>query len=302
MVKMMSSLESNTPENDELKTVDEPNADEPSADRSSASTDAANVDSANADAANVDGANAGDSKKFDHATIYKFVGLIAFFILMGIVIVCAWPYIADVFQEGGVERVTTQVREAGVGGVFILLAFQFLQIVVAFVPGEVVQMAAGIIYGPWWGALIIWIGCIVSSAFVFILVHKLGAPFVQAMVPKKYMDKLRKFEASSKFNIIVFVLFLIPGMPKDIFTYITPLSHMRLGSFLALTNIARIPGIVVSTYAADGLVDGRIWESAIIFLVLAAISVLALLFYNRIIDALGKRTGKEFHSLDDLDD
>ena len=162
-------------------------------------------------------------------------------------------------------------------------------------------MAAGIIYGPWWGALIILIGCIISSAFVFMLVHKLGAPFVQAMVPKKYMDKLRKFESSQKFNIIVFVLFLIPGMPKDVFTYITPLSHMRLGTFLALTNTARIPGIVVSTYAADGLVEGRIWESIVIFLILAAISGLALLFYNKIINAIEKKTGRNLPSLDDLD-
>ncbi len=183
-----------------------------------------------------------ESRKIDQATIYKFVGLIVFFVLMGVVIALIWPYISEVFEEGGLERVTTRVRDAGIGGVFILLAFQFLQIVVAFIPGEVVQMAAGIIYGPWWGALIILIGCIISSAFVFMLVHKLGAPFVQAMVPKKYMDKLRKFESSQKFNIIVFVLFLIPGMPKDVFTYITPLSHMRLGTFLALTNTARIPG------------------------------------------------------------
>lgn len=241
-------------------------------------------------------------RKMDQATIYKFIGLIVFFVLMGVVIACIWPYISEVFEEGGLERVTDQVRNAGVGGVFILLAFQFLQIVVAFIPGEVVQMAAGIIYGPWWGALIILIGCIVSSAFVFMLVHKLGAPFVQAMVPKKYMEKLRKFETSKKFNVIVFVLFLIPGMPKDVFTYITPLSHMRLGTFLALTNTARIPGIVVSTYAANGLVEGRIWESIIIFLVLATISVLALVFYNKIINALEKKTGKDFHSLEDLDE
>ena len=58
------------------------------------------------------------------------------------------------------------------------------------------------------------------------LVHKLGAPFVQAMVPEKYMGKFREWETSEKFNVIVFILFLIPGLPKDVFTYITPLTHM----------------------------------------------------------------------------
>lgn len=197
---------------------------------------------------------------------------------------------------------TTEVRNAGWQGVFIILALQFLQVVVAFIPGEVVQIAAGMIYGPWLGALIIWIGCVVSSSFIFLLVRKLGAPFVQSMVPEKYMRKFHDFEASRKFNIIVFILFLIPGMPKDVFTYITPLSKMRFTTFLLITNAARIPGIVVSTYAADGLVDGRIWQSVILFLALAAVAVAALLLYNKIIEAIDKKTGKQHHVLTDLDD
>ncbi len=249
-----------------------------------------------------DAADSASSKpKMDNATIFIFVGLIVFFILMGVVIYLIWPYLADLFEEGGLERVTSEVRNAGWAGVFILLAFQFLQIVVAFIPGEVVQMAAGIIYGPWWGALIILIGCIISSAFIFGIVHKLGAPFVQAMVSQKYMSKLRHFESSPKFNTIVFILFLIPGMPKDVFTYILPLSHMRLRTFVILTNTARIPGIVVSTYAANGLIEGRIWESIIIFLVLAAIAGLALLLTNRFMNKIEEKTGKDLPTLDDLD-
>lgn len=232
------------------------------------------------------------SKRVSSADAFKFAGLIAFFVVIVIVIVALWPYIGMIFEEGGVQRLTDDVRNAGWGGVGILLAVQFLQIVVAFIPGEVVQMAAGIIYGPWWGALIVLIGCVISSAFIFVLVHKLGAPFVRDMVPAKYMDKFHKFEESDKFHIILFILFLIPGMPKDVFTYITPLSSIKLGPFLAITNIARIPGIVVSTYAADGLMEGRVWESAAIFVILAVVAGLALLFYNKIIDALHKTSKK----------
>lgn len=247
-------------------------------------------------------ASAPDPKpKMDHATIFKFIGLVVFFVLMGVVIVLVWPYISEIFEPGGAERVIEDVRNAGWSGVFILLAFQFLQIVVAFIPGEVVQMAAGIIYGPWIGGAIILIGCIVSSAFIFAVVHKLGAPFVQAMVPVKYMEKLRHFESSPKFNTIIFILFLIPGMPKDVLTYIIPLSHMNLRTFVILTNVARIPGIVVSTYAADGLVEGRIWQSIVIFLILAAIAGLALLITNKFMNRVEKDTGKELPTLDDLD-
>lgn len=216
------------------------------------------------------------------ADIFKFVGLIAFFVIMIIVVVAIWPMIHELFEPGGVERVTADIRNAGPAGFLILLAIQFLQIVVAFIPGEVVQVAAGMIYGPWGGALIIWVGCIISSAFIFVLVHKLGAPFVQAMVPEKYMGKFREWETSEKFNVIVFILFLIPGLPKDVFTYLTPLTHMSMRNFVLISNFARIPGIVLSTYAASGLVSGNIVESVIIFGVTAAVAVVALLVYSRV--------------------
>lgn len=217
----------------------------------------------------------------DSANIFKFAGLIAFFAVMVIIVVLVWPYIGELFEPGGLERMLHDIREAGAVGFLLVLAIQFLQIVVAFIPGEVVQVAAGMIYGPWVGALIIWLGCVVSSAFIFLLVNKLGAPFVRAMVPEKYMGKFREWETSEKFNVIVFILFLIPGLPKDVFTYITPLTHMSMRNFVLISNFARIPGIVLSTYAASGLVSGNIAESVVIFAATAIIAIVALVVYSR---------------------
>ena len=226
------------------------------------------------------------------ADIFKLVGLGLFFVLMAGVCVLVAPWISELSEPGGLQRVLEDVRNAGVGGVFILLAFQFLQIVVAFIPGEVVQIAAGMMYGPWIGALLILLGCVLSSAFIFVLVHKLGAPFVQNMVPSKYLDKFRKFEDTGKLNIIVFVLFLIPAMPKDVFTYLVPLTDMNMRTFLLLSNIGRIPGILVSTYAADKLIEGRFAESAIIFGAAAIIAILGVLFRERIMKLLESHSRK----------
>lgn len=214
------------------------------------------------------------------SNIFKLVGLLAFFVLMGVAVALLWPLMHEIFEPGGVERVTEQVREAGPAGFLILLGIQFVQVVVAFIPGEVVQVAAGLIYGPWLGGAIILLGCVISSTVIFLLVHRLGAPFVQAMVPEKYMDKVKAFEESPKLNVIVFVLFLVPGLPKDVFTYLVPLTHMKLHTFVILSNLARIPGIVISTYAASGLANGDYAQSAIMFAVLAAIAVAALVGYT----------------------
>lgn len=231
--------------------------------------------------------------KMEKADIFKFVGLIAFFAIMVLIVVMLWPYFHELFEPGGLDRIINDVRGAGPVGFLILLGLQFLQIVVAFIPGEVVQIAAGLLYGPWIGALVILAGCVFSSAFIFALVHKLGAPFVQSMVPVQYLEKFRKFEKTGKLNIIVFILFLIPGLPKDVFTYLVPLTDMRMRTFLLLSNVGRIPGIVVSTYAADGLADGRLMESAIIFAVAAVIAVLGIVFRERIMKMLEKHSHKD---------
>ena len=223
-------------------------------------------------------------REMTRGDIFKFGGLIAFFALMVIVVILIWPYIHEAFEPGGLSRVIDDVRNAGPLGILILLAMQFMQIVVAFIPGEVVQMAAGMMYGPWLGAAVILLGCIISSAFVFAVVHRLGAPFVRDMVPTKYLDKFNAFEESGKLSIVVFILFLIPAMPKDTFTYLVPLTNMRMRDFLILSNVGRIPGIVISTYAANGLVDGNITQSIIIFAVVAVIAIVAIVFRDKIMN------------------
>ena len=223
-------------------------------------------------------------REMTRGDIFKFGGLIAFLALMVVIMVLLWPYIHEVFEPGGLSRVIDDVRNAGPLGFLILLVMQFMQIVVAFIPGEVVQMAAGMMYGPWLGAAVILLGCIISSAFVFVVVHRLGAPFVQDMVPTKYLDKFRAFEESGKLSIVVFILFLIPAMPKDTFTYLVPLTNMRMRDFLILSNVGRIPGIVISTYAANGLVDGNITQSIIIFAVVAVIAIVAIVFRDKIMN------------------
>lgn len=223
------------------------------------------------------------------ADLFKFGGLIAFFVLMAVVCVAIAPLILELTEPGGVERVVQDVRNAGPGGVLILLGMQFLQVVVAFIPGEVVQVAAGMMYGPWGGAAVVLVGCVISSAFVFFIVHKLGAPFVRAMIPEKWMGKLEDFEGTDKLDVMVFVLFLIPGLPKDVFTYLVPLTDMSMRNYLVLSTVGRIPGILMSTLAADGLMEGDIMRSVLLFLVAAGIAALAIVFHEKIMHAFAKK-------------
>lgn len=225
------------------------------------------------------------------ADLFKLGGLAAFFVLMAVLCVLIAPWIAEITEPDGLDRLVNDVRNAGVGGVFILLAFQFLQIVVAFIPGEVVQIAAGMMYGPWLGAVVIIAGAVFSSALIFVVVHKLGAPFVRAMIPEKWMGKLEAFEGSEKLDVMVFILFLIPGMPKDVFTYLVPLTNMSMRNFLVLSNVGRIPGVLITTFGADSLMAGDYTQSIILFAIAAAIAILAMWQHERILRGAARFKG-----------
>lgn len=217
------------------------------------------------------------------ADFVKFFGLIAFIVITVGLAVALWPMLSSTFEEGGVDACVAQIRDAGPWGVFILLAIQVLQVIVAFIPGEIVQAAAGVMYGPWIATLILLVGAALASSTVYALASKLGRPFVKRMIPDKYIGKLDSFEKSGKMDAMVFVLFLIPAMPKDVLTYIVPLTNMRASSFIAITTVARAPGILMTTYLASGLVDGNFGLVAILVAVIVLLCLVCIVFRDNIV-------------------
>ena len=174
------------------------------------------------------------------------------------------------------QGVVTHVQGMGARGVFVLLGMQVLQVIVTFIPGELVQMAAGLMYGPWLGTLIILVGCVLAGALIFVLVRRLGAPFVRDMVGEEHTEKFREFEKTGKLDLIVFILFLIPGLPKDTFAYLVPLTDMPMGRYLFLTTVGRIPGVFVSCFAAADISRGNYTRAVILFVIGAAIALVGV--------------------------
>ena len=224
------------------------------------------------------------SREFATSDLIKMGGLVAFFLVLLLIVALAWPTVSAIFEEGGLELLIQRMHEAGPLGVLILLGLQLLQIIVAFIPGEVVQVAAGMLYGPFGGTAVILVGVVLASSLVFQLVHVLGAPFVRSMVSDDFLDKFRAFEKSGKLNVIVFILFLIPGLPKDVFTYIVGLTDMKLGTFILLSTLGRTPGVFVSSYAASSIMEGDYTTSAIMFSALAVLAALGVIFRDKIMD------------------
>lgn len=168
----------------------------------------------------------------------------------------------------------------GIWGFFIMLLIQVAQIIVALIPGELVEFVAGTIYGWFWGLLFCSLGILIGQAIIFKSVKFFGRDFVTAVAGSKTMNKFSFLQDSKKLRVIVFLLFFIPGTPKDLITYIAPLTKIRMSEFLLITLIARIPSVVSSTYAGDAFANQDFKTLVLVYVGIALFSLCGLIIYN----------------------
>jgi uncharacterized membrane protein YdjX (TVP38/TMEM64 family) len=133
---------------------------------------------------------------------------------------------------------------------FILL--QTLQVVAAPVPGEVTGLIGGFLYGPFLGLLLSTVGLTLGSWLAFFLAKTFGRPFVDRFVSKKTLEKYN-YLLHHKGAFLVFLLFLIPGFPKDFLCYILGLGHLSTREFLAISTVGRFAGTVLLTFGGSFL-------------------------------------------------
>ncbi len=158
------------------------------------------------------------------------------------------PYIRKLADPAVRAQFKAWVTSLGALGYLVMIAIQMIQIIVAFIPGEIVEILAGVMYGGFGGLLVCLIGCVIASSGIFLLSKKLGARFTQRFFTKDNLDKYSYLRDSRRMEIVVFVLFLLPGTPKDMLTYVAGTTPMKLVQFLLISTFARIPSIVSSTF------------------------------------------------------
>lgn len=173
-------------------------------------------------------------------------------LMAGIVVVllvalgwAAWPWIWEVFHDP--QSFRDWLRQWGAWSPAVFLLLQALQVVVFAIPGEVTQIAAGWLFGFGLGSLLSLVGIVIGSAIAFGLTRWLGVRFVHRIAGPDTVAKFDDLMASPKFIGSLFLLFLIPGIPKDILCYVAGLSRLKFLPFLFISGLARLPGIFGSS-------------------------------------------------------
>ncbi len=206
--------------------------------------------------------------------------LSVFSVLSCVLAVLGFLYIRTAFSDPAVVR--RLVGENYILGAIAMILICALQVIVALVPGELVEIASGYIFGAWEGAFICLAGIMLGSVIVILLTRKIGRRFIEALCPREKLESLPILNDSKKRNAFTAVLFLIPGTPKDIFTYIIALTEMSIPAYVLITAVARFPSIIMSTLGGDALIDKDLTRAIWIFIVTGVISLCGYLLYQLI--------------------
>ena len=104
-----------------------------------------------------------------------------------------------------------------------------------------------------------------------------------------------KVKNSERLDIMTFICFLIPGVPKDPLAYFCGITKISFWKFMLLSTIARIPSIVVSVMSGNALVEQQYITAIIILAALTACSVIGILIYKKIVSAETKKSSDKSH-------
>ena len=191
------------------------------------------------------------------------------------------------------EQFRSRVDGHGALGCAAYAAMVFLQVVVAIIPGEPLEIAGGYAFGAWWGTALCLIGAVLGSAAVFALVRRWGRPLAEVVFPKEKLDKLQFLHSSPKRTALLWLIFTAPGTPKDLLCYFAGLTDMKWRTWLLIATVGRLPSIVTSTVGGGALGDRNYTAAAIAFGVALAAAGVGYLVYRAVCRRNGQKGEEE---------
>jgi uncharacterized membrane protein YdjX (TVP38/TMEM64 family) len=181
------------------------------------------------------------------------------------------------------------LREWGVLAPVIFMGLQALQVIVAPIPGELTGILGGYLFGEWGGLLYSTIGLTVGSVAAFAVGRWLGARYVQKLVSTDIWRKMG-FIVEAEGAILCFIIFLVPGLPKDVTCYLFGLSPMPFWVFAVVSTLGRFPGTWVLSAQGARTASGDYLQVILLTAIVVAVALPLYYYRHRLVEWLrGKR-------------
>jgi uncharacterized membrane protein YdjX (TVP38/TMEM64 family) len=181
------------------------------------------------------------------------------------------------------------VRSWGVWAPLVFIAIQALQVIISPIPGEITGPVGGALFGTLWGVIYSTIGLTFGTLVCFALGRLWGEPLIRPWLSEHHWEKMN-FILEAEGAIICFILYLIPGFPKDIISYLFGMSPMPFWVFALVSTVGRLPGTWISSYFGAHVGEQQ-YIYAIAFIAIIAAVCLPLYYYRERI--LGRFRGRK---------
>lgn len=223
-------------------------------------------------------------KQKKSVNIFKKIATILVLIVMIGMIVYLFPVMKNLSSLEGQEAFKAKVESSGMMGMLTLFGLQVAQIFLIIVPGEPLEILAGMCYGAWGGTVFIMASACIISVMIFGMVRKFGRKFVCSFCDEKNVAKIENsklFQNPKKIERIMLICFLVPGMPKDLLVYVAGLLPIKPIRFILISTFARFPSVISSTLAGANLAVGDWKMGLILYGIVLILVVILILIINR---------------------
>lgn len=201
--------------------------------------------------------------KIEIIKLITFIGVIA--IIIGLVIYL-FPNLTLLFKPDGQQEFKQKIDELGILGGFVLFGLQLAQISLVVLPGEPIEIMAGMCYGTIGGTLFITASVFIITTMIVFLVKKYGKKYIYNFFKKEKIDKIENskfFKNPKTIELIMIILFLIPGTPKDLLVYLGGILPIKPWRFILISTFARFPSVISSTIAGANVMYGN-WKVSVL--------------------------------------
>ena len=211
--------------------------------------------------------------------IVKFIMFIIVIIAMIGMTVYLFPVMKNLSTYEGQIAFKEKVNNSGVWGFLALLGLQFAQIFLVVLPGEPLEILAGMCYGAVGGMFFIFFSVALTTTVIYLLVRKFGKELIYDSFGKEKIEKIensKAFQNPKNLEFIFAICFAIVGTPKDLLTYLGAFFPIKPIRFIAIATFCRFPSIISSTIVGQYFSQGN-WEvSIIVYLITFAITFLMI--------------------------
>lgn len=234
--------------------------------------------------------NEGSERLKKRQKLYNILSIIIFIAVFAGATFAIGPKLILTVKEP--EKFNAFIHDNLFSGVLIFLGIQILQVFFALIPGEPIELFSGYAFGWFWGTVLCLAGCLIASACVFLLTRKFGKKFTYIVFAEDKLNNLKFMQSEEKVELMMFLLFFIPGTPKDLLTYFAGLTKIDMKKFLPISTVARIPSVLTSALAGSSLMQKNYVTSAIVFGITAVISGVGILIYRLISKRRAEKIGR----------